>query len=57
MQRFNWNEMRKRRCFHATPRGAMALFDGELIVDNPRFVNRSRALGMADVVLNTEDLI
>ena len=31
--------------------GPVAAWDGELIFDNPRFVNRSRALSLADTEL------
>ena len=54
---FDWPAvLRKRGCWHQTPRGPVTQFDGELILDNPRFVNRSRAMTMSDDTLRIEDL-
>ena len=42
--------------FHSTPRGPVANFDGEIIVDNPRFVHADKLFSMADTVLKIDDL-
>ena len=42
-------------CYRNTPFGPVANYDGELIVDNPRFV-KPRAFSMADKTLRLDDL-
>ena len=54
--RFDWAAMKAKGCYHSTPLGPVAAWDGELIFDNPRFVNRSRALSLADTELRIDDL-
>ena len=57
VERFNWAKMIELGdCTHDTPRGPVAHYDGELIVDNPRFVDRSKAFSMADTDLKVSDL-
>ena len=52
----NWPRMRRHReCYHETPRGPVANYDGELILDNPRFVKPS-AFSLADTQLRVDDL-
>ena len=62
-QRFNWTALRHATgdnasdpCVHSTPRGPVAHWDGELIVDNPRFVNVTMGFTMADAVVR-QDLL
>lgn len=57
LERFNWSRLMKEGCYHSTPRGPVANWDGEIIVDNPRFVDRSKALTMDDAFLRYDDLI
>ena len=42
-------------CYRNTPFGPVANYDGELIVDNPRFV-KPRAFSMADKTVRLDDL-
>ena len=42
--RFDWAEMVRRQCYHETPFGKIASYDGELILDNPRFVREDGEL-------------
>mmetsp|Transcript_13844 Transcript_13844/g.41855 ORF Transcript_13844/g.41855 Transcript_13844/m.41855 type:complete len:413 (-) Transcript_13844:69-1307(-) len=55
--RFDWQALLRKGCYHVTPRGPVANFDGELILDNPRFVHRDRALAMDDTAVRIDDLI
>lgn len=55
-QTFRWEKMVKGRCYHDTPRGPVAGWDGELIYDNPRFVDRTLAFSPSDTVLKINDL-
>jgi hypothetical protein len=43
-------------CYASTAKGPVSQFDGELIVDNPKFVARERAMRMDDVFLRVDDL-
>ena len=55
---FNWTEVLRQGCYHRTPRGPVTQYDGELIYDNPRFVDRARLLSMAETeFLRVDDLI
>lgn len=54
--RFNWTALLESNAFHSTPRGPVANFDGEIIVDNPRFVHADKLFSMADTVLKIDDL-
>ena len=52
--RFKWAAMLRRpACTHATPRGPVAHWDGELIADNPRLVHR----GTPGFSFDNEELI
>ena len=42
--------------FHATARGPVANFDGEIIVDNPRFVDPDKLFSMDGTVLKIDEL-
>lgn len=60
-QRFDWAALRAStgenssdRCTHPSPRGPIAHWDGELIVDNPRFVNVSMGFSMADATVKID---
>jgi len=55
-QRFNWTALLAEGCYHKTPLGPVAHFDGELVLDNPRFVNGSRAYSPSDTVLKIHEL-
>ena len=62
--RFNWTallrargESAEDRCTRDTPRGPVASWDGELIADNPRFVNVSIGFSMSDMTLKAHDLL
>ena len=46
--RFNWKEMRQKMCFTQTPWGNVSVYDGELILDNPKFVRTSGAVFSLD---------
>eukprot|EP00439_Symbiodinium_sp_Y106_P031265 s753_g3.t1 len=50
-------QLRSRGCFHSTPQGMVANMDGSLILDNPRFVNASRAFYLNDMELRTDELL
>ncbi|CAE7265103.1 unnamed protein product [Symbiodinium natans] len=52
-----WAQLRSRSCFHTTPLGRVANIDGSFILDNPRFVNASRAFYLNDMTLRMDDLI
>jgi isopentenyldiphosphate isomerase len=54
--RFNWKQLLKEGCYHSTPRGLVAQTDGEIIVDNPKFVNALNAFSMRDDELRINDL-
>merc|ERR1712096_288296 len=54
--RFDWDGLVRKGCYHNTPRGRVAHWDGELIVDNPRFVKRSQMFTLADTELRVDDL-
>ena len=60
-QRFDWAALRASTgddasdpCTHSSPRGPIAHWDGELIVDNPRFVNVSMGFSMADAAVKID---
>lgn len=46
--RFDWAEMQRRECYHDSPQGRVAVYDGELILDNPRFVDHARSFSTGD---------
>ena len=55
--RFDWARMLSwPGCTHATPRGPVAHWDGEIIADNPRLVDVSRPFSLADTELKVDDL-
>jgi hypothetical protein len=56
-QRFNWTALLAEGCYHDTPLGPVAHFDGELVLDNPRFVNRSLVFSPSDTVLKIGELL
>jgi hypothetical protein len=57
-ERFDWAAMLKERgCTHPTPRGPVANWDGEIIADNPRFVDVARGFSMEDEELKEDDLL
>ena len=55
--RFNWRSLLAEGCYHNTSRGPVAHSDGELILDNPRFVNLSRALSLGGGAMRLDDLL
>lgn len=55
--RFEWRTMYKHGCYHNTSFGPIAAWDGELIYDNPKFVNRSRVFSLADTELKIDELL
>jgi len=54
--RFNWTALLAKGCYHDTPLGPIAQFDGEIIVDNPKFVKRGKVFSPADTRLVVDDL-
>merc|ERR1712032_335552 len=38
-EKFNWDEILRRGCYYQSPRGKVVNWDGQLILDNPRFVD------------------
>ena len=52
-----WSLLQQHGCFHTTQQGRVANMDGSIIVDNPRFVNASKAFYINDMVLQTDDLM
>lgn len=52
-----WSLLQQRGCFHRTKQGMVANIDGSIILDNPRFVNASKAFYMEDMVLRTDGLV
>ena len=54
--RFDWRRMLAQRCYHNSSFGPVAAWDGELILDNPRFVERSKAFSMDDTTLKVAEL-
>ena len=56
-ERFRWHKMLEwPGCTHASPRGPVAHWDGEIIADNPRLVDVSRGFSLADEQLVADDL-
>jgi hypothetical protein len=53
---FDWDRVLREGCYASTAKGPVSQFDGELIVDNPKFVARERAMRMDDVFLRVDDL-
>ena len=54
---FGWEKVLKTpRCFQETSHGPVANFDGELILDNPRFLRPERNFSMSDVQLVVDDI-
>eukprot|EP00965_Chrysotila_dentata_P244166 6205808-Pleurochrysis_carterae.AAC.4 len=51
------DEIVRKGCYHMTPRGPVAHWDGELIVDNPKFVHPRELLSMNDTVLMVGSLL
>jgi hypothetical protein len=41
-QQFRWNELLEKGCTQMTPFGPVANWDGEVIVDNPFFIDRNK---------------
>ena len=54
--RCHWKDLLKTGCWHLIPRGPIANFDGELILDNPRFVQEHKVFSMEDTTLKIHDL-
>jgi len=54
--RFMWNKMIEKKCYTNSPRGKVANWDGELILDNPRFVSRDHHFTLSDDALVVDDL-
>ena len=56
--RFDWAAMLGNPgCTHSTPRGPVAHWDGEIIADNPRFVDVAKGFSLADEQLVVDDLV
>jgi hypothetical protein len=63
-ERFDWKALLQATgdnasdpCTHSTPRGPVAHWDGELILDNPRFVNVSAGFSFADASIKYDLLL
>ena len=56
-ERFNFTALLEKGCYHDSPFGPVAHFDGELILDNPRFVNQSRVFSPFDTELKIDELL
>jgi len=54
--RFKWNKMIEEGCYTNSPRGKVANWDGELVLDNPRFVSRDHHFTLTDKTLVVDDL-
>jgi len=50
----DWELLRQEKCYHQTPQGAVANFDGLLVLDNPRFVDSRRAFSFNDAELRVD---
>lgn len=55
-QKYNWTGLIADDCYHDTPRGPVAAWDGELIYDNPAFVDMGQAFSLADTSLRVGEL-
>ena len=55
--RFRWNELIQQGCYYDSPFGKVNQCDGELIFDNPNFVNREKAFSLEDKTLVIDDLL
>lgn len=55
--RFDWKQVMKKGCYYQSPQGKIVQGDGELIVDNPRYVDREKAFSMEDTELKINDLM
>ena len=53
---YDWAGIIREKCYHDTARGPVASWDGELILDNPAFVDRAKAFAMTDTTLKIDDL-
>jgi hypothetical protein len=56
VDRFNWDEVIARGCYTNSSKGKIANWDGELIIDNPKFVDRDRHFSLDDTELVVDDL-
>lgn len=54
--RFDWKSMLDKKCYHTTPFGPIAAWDGEFVFDNPRFVDPVKAFSLSDTELKVDDL-
>ncbi|CAE8622109.1 unnamed protein product [Polarella glacialis] len=52
----DWEKARETGCNHETPHGRVVHYDGMLILDNPVFVEASRAFSLSDAHLRISDL-
>lgn len=55
-ERFDWEKVLEKGCYWQSPLGKICQGDGELIVDNPKFVNSAKVFSMADTELKIDDL-
>lgn len=54
--RFNWTKILKAGCYTNTPWGPVAQNDGELVMDNPRFVRKESVFSYSDTILRASEL-
>jgi len=52
-ERFKWEKIIEAGCYHETPFGKVSQCDGEIIVDNPRFMDQLKTFSLSDKLLNT----
>lgn len=51
-----WSRLLAGGCYHETPLGRVAQWDGLLIFDNPNFVDANKKFSLSDTILVTKDL-
>ena len=55
--RFNWKVILEKGCYYNSHFGRVAQCDGELVLDNPAFVDRKNTFSFNDTRLITNDLL
>jgi len=55
--KFDWERVLREGCYVMTERGPVCQADGELVMDNPKFVAKDRQLRLSDTFLRVDDLL
>jgi hypothetical protein len=52
-----WDELIEKKCYTDTVFGPVANWDGEIVIDNPAFVEREKSFSMSDDTAKIDDLL